>query len=138
MRLGIKAMIGKRFYWTFAIVALIAFLCWQFGRHQPAPLISGKPVAYWLENLPPATHDALLPGDFPLALAGPEIISPLTDAIEKSYAVRDFINRHRGRFPPFLERYLPKQGSPGYESVRARPFAWGYSDRLPRMLFQHL
>src|SRR5687767_12804055 len=110
-------MTGKRLYWVLAIVAiaaLIAFVCRQFVRHERAQLISGKSVRYWLDNLPPEAHNALLPADNPLAQAGPEVIPSLIDAIETGYAARDFINRHRRQFPHFLHKYLPAQTSYGY------------------------
>src|SRR4051794_22454670 len=101
-------MTWKRLCGLLAIAAVITFVCGQFVAREPAPLISGKSTWYWLENLPPETHDVLLAGDNPLAQAGPEIIPSLIDAVERSYAARDFFNRHRRQFPQFLHRYLPK------------------------------
>lgn len=107
-------MICKRLSLMLAVAALVAFGCWHFGRQQPAFSISGKPVAYWLEHLPSQSHDALLPDDHPLALAGPEMIPSLIDALEKSYGVRDFFIRHRRRLPSILQKRLPQHESPGW------------------------
>ena len=121
-------MTRKRLHRALAIVAtavLIAFIGRQLRARGPAPLVSGKPVAYWLENLPPEAQAALLPADHPLAQAGPEIIPSLIDAIEKGYATRDFINRHRGQLPQFLHKCLPKQSTPGYEIRQVAAFRLG-------------
>jgi len=108
-------MTRNRLYWVFGAVILLAFGVWQFGRGEPSPLTSGKPVAYWLDHLPfMGLPEPLLRDDNPLALAGPEIIPSLIHEIKNRSTIMDFINRYRWRFPRFLQNRLPKEGPPGY------------------------
>jgi hypothetical protein len=108
----------QRLCWVLSLLPLIAFTSWQLARDQPRPSILGQSVTYWLANLPIETHQALLPEDDPLAQAGPEVIPLLVEALEKSYSVRDFLNRHRGILPQVLQKRLPNRTAPG-QVIRA-------------------
>src|ERR687887_243882 len=99
-------MSKKRRYSLIALGALIISAAWLSIRHEAEPLVSGKPVAYWLDSLPPGGYGPLLPEDNPLVQAGPEIVPSLIAAIDKSRTGRDFIDRYRRRLPPFLQRLL--------------------------------
>src|SRR4030095_7461857 len=106
-------MRGRHLCWALAIVGVVALTAFLWRRHDPGPLISGKPVEYWLKNLPLESHSALLPAKNPLVEAGPEIVPSLVGAIERSYAVQDFVSRLRNLFPQILHRWLPEPSAPG-------------------------
>jgi HEAT repeat protein len=76
-------------------------------RFTSDPLVSGKPVAYWLNRGSAHFPGELLPGDSPLADAGPEIIPALVGAIKRRYSEHNMVNSLR-RYFPFLRRYLPE------------------------------
>jgi len=96
-----------KIFWALAILILTTLACWQFSPRVSHHLLSGKPVAYWLDNLSQGSWDGLLPPDNPLAVAGPEVIPSLIHAVEKRYAFREVISRYRGKLPAFLQKRVP-------------------------------
>jgi HEAT repeat protein len=104
----------KRKWWLIVLAGLSVSGAWLLSQHQPEPLVSGKPVAYWLDRLPRDASDGLLPADHPLAKAGPEIVPPLIAAINRSYTARDFIDRCKRLLPPSLGKHLAVQRTPAW------------------------
>jgi hypothetical protein len=96
-------------YWIPSVAALVALVWWVFGGGQADPLVAGKPVNYWLQNLPPQiAADVILRGDSPLAQAGPEIIPSLITTIDRGSSDGGFLSEHPGWVPRFLREYIPK------------------------------
>src|SRR4051812_28327788 len=115
-------MSRKRSFLFIAVAALIVSAAWLLIGHRAEPLVSGKPVAYWLDRLPSDASSGLLPADNPLAKAGPEIGPSLIAAINRSYAARDFIAVRQRFLPPFLRKYLPNQHTPAWEIRQVAAF----------------
>lgn len=101
-------------YLLLAAAIVVLGCVWVVFELRPDPLVDGHPTAYWLERLS-AGGNGLLPDKNPLIQAGPEIIPALTNAIGQSYSGHPFLHRLRQYVPAFINRYLPRAKTPGWE-----------------------
>ena len=81
-----------------AILALITISTWWFATRNSEPILSGKPVTYWINHLPPVTKVIISSGKlgstqivhFSRNPRGPlEAGHPLEEAVLPSLSVRE-------------------------------------------------